>query len=111
MTLLLIIYLAGGILLTLLSIPLILRRIPPNGLYGFRTQQTMENPELWYEVNVYSGKRLLVTGIGTVIASLVLYFWPGISVDAFALGVTGVVLGLLAWSLIQSFLYLRSLNL
>jgi uncharacterized membrane protein len=111
MTLLLAIYIAGGVLLSALSIPLILRRIPPNGLYGFRIPQTMEDPEIWYKVNAYSGKRLLVTGIGTVIASLILYFWPEISLDAFALGVMGVVFGLLAWALIQSFLYLRSLNM
>jgi len=51
--LLLLMYCSAGILLAILSIPLMRRKIPPNGLYGFRTQKTMDNPELWYLVNQY----------------------------------------------------------
>lgn len=110
MTFLVIFYVAAGLLLAGLSIPLILRRIPPNGLYGFRVRKTLENPEIWYTVNVFAGKRLLLVGLGTAVAAVVLYFWPGISVDAYALSILGVVGGLLLLALIQSFLYLRSLD-
>ena len=51
MTLILIMYIAGGALLTALSIPLIQKRIPPNPWYGFRVLQTLNNPALWYPAN------------------------------------------------------------
>ncbi len=110
MAFLLILYLVSGTLLTALSIPLILRRIPPNGLYGFRAPATLSNPDLWYKVNTYAGKRLLAVGLATVVAAAALYAIPGLTVDAYALDCAGVTLGLLAIGLVQSFLYLRSLT-
>ena len=103
-------YVFSGLLLSLLSIPLIRRKIKPNGLYGFRTPSTMENAELWYKVNEYAGRRLLVVGVGTVVVSLALALWPGMdmTVDSYALSVTGVVLGLLLWAILQSYLFMKS---
>jgi len=51
MTLIMVMYFTSGILLAAISIPLILRKIKPNGLYGFRVKQTLEDPALWYAVN------------------------------------------------------------
>jgi len=107
---LLYLYLGSGILLSVLAIPLILRRIPPNPLYGFRVQQTLENKELWYKMNVYSGKRLLAVGLVTVITAVGLYYWPGLSLDEYALGCMGVSIGVLLLGLIQSYLYMKSLS-
>jgi hypothetical protein len=103
-------YVGSGLLLSALSIPLILRHIPPNGLYGFRVKATLENPDLWYTVNVYSGWRLLAAGLSTVVAAVGLTFVPGLTVDGYALGclaVTGIVLIV---GLAQSVLYLRRLH-
>jgi hypothetical protein len=110
MSLLLAIYIAGGVLLMGLSIPLILRKIPPNGLYGFRLPATMENTDLWYKVNAYSGLRFLVTGLGTVIGVTILYFIPGLSVDAYAMGSLGIFLAFFLWAIITSVLYLKSIQ-
>lgn len=44
----------------LLSVPLILRKIPPNRFYGFRTRATLSGPDVWYPVNAFSGWALLV---------------------------------------------------
>ncbi len=63
MTTILVLYVVGGLLLTGLSIPLILEKVKPNGLYGFRVQQTLDDPKVWYAVNKYSGKRLLAAGL------------------------------------------------
>jgi hypothetical protein len=52
-------FVISGVLMALLSVPIILGKIPPIGLYGFRVKKTMENPEIWYSVNAYSGKWLL----------------------------------------------------
>jgi len=36
----------SGALLAALSVPMIMGKIPPNGLYGFRVKKTMENPDI-----------------------------------------------------------------
>ena len=33
------------------SIPLILRKVAPNHVYGFRTKLTLTDPDIWYPVN------------------------------------------------------------
>ena len=109
---LMLLYISSGLLLAALSIPLIRRKIKPNGLFGFRVSATMENPELWYKVNEFAGRRLLVVGIAIALGALLLYVWPGLNltVDSYALSVMGVVFGLLIWAMITSFLYLKSLT-
>lgn len=56
-----------------ISLPLILRRIPPNGFYGFRTPRTLANPHLWYGANAFTGWALLLAALAT---TLVVLFCP-----------------------------------
>jgi hypothetical protein len=90
MKILLFFYLGSGLLLTLLSLPLLAKKVKPNPFYGFRVQKTLEDPALWYAVNAYFAKRQLAVGLVTVVAALGLYFWPGLSVDAYALACLAV---------------------
>jgi uncharacterized membrane protein len=46
-----------------LSIPLILEKVPRNGLYGLRTAFTMSSDAVWYYANRVSGIALLLAGI------------------------------------------------
>jgi len=85
MTTLLFLYLGRGILLTLITIPLYLQKVPPNGLYGFRVRKTMENPALWYPVNRHGADWLMAIGLLTSLSSTCIYFIPGLSLDAYAL--------------------------
>jgi membrane-associated PAP2 superfamily phosphatase len=55
---------ASGILLLALAIPLWLRRVPPNILYGVRFRSTLANDDAWYEVNARGGRNLVVIAIG-----------------------------------------------
>jgi uncharacterized membrane protein len=100
----------SGLVLAGLSVPLILRKIPPNGLYGFRTPATVENPQIWYKVNVYAGRRLLVVGLGSAVGAIILYYTVNSSIDAYALSCLGIFLALFLWAIITSFLYLRSIQ-
>jgi uncharacterized membrane protein len=102
-------YTVAGVLLALLAIPMVRRRIPPNGLYGFRVPRTIENPDLWYDANEFAGRRLLLCGICTIAAALILSAIPGITLDAYALGCAAVSLGALAVTVVQSCRYLGSL--
>ena len=110
MLILLILFVGTSALLMVIAIPLMLRRIPPNALYGFRTPQTLRNPELWYEINAYAGRRLLVAGGVGVVAAIALYGWPGWTVDAYALVYMAVVVSLLTATLIQSLRRMKSLG-
>lgn len=42
------------------SIPLIFNLVPPNGIYGFRTPQTLVNRELWFRANRFAGCALFI---------------------------------------------------
>ena len=107
---LLMVYVAAGLLLAGLSIPLIQRRIPPNGLYGFRVKATLENTELWYAVNAYSGKWLLAAGLCTAAGALGLYLVPGLTLDAYAVSCLGIFGLMFTAGLAQSVRKLRHLS-
>jgi uncharacterized membrane protein len=109
MQLLLIMFVCSGLLLAGLSIPMILGRIAPNGLYGFRVKKTLERPEIWYPVNRYSGKWLLATGLCLVVASVILAQFPSIALEWYSLGVLVVFVLLLTITVIASVRYMNSL--
>jgi hypothetical protein len=106
MLILLIFYVAAGLLLCGLAVPLILGKIGPNPLYGFRVQQTLENPAIWYPVNAYSGKALLAVGLGIVLTAPLLYIVPGIDIAVYACSMAAVALVSLVVSIGLSFRYL-----
>ncbi len=106
----LILYICSGGLLAALSIPLILRMVKPNYIYGFRVPKTLNNPQLWYEVNAYAGVRLLIAGIATIVVAIGFYLIPGISLDVYALACVGVFAVILVVGLAQSFAYLKKLS-
>jgi hypothetical protein len=109
MIILTILFTVSGLVLAGISIPLVLGKIPPNGLYGFRVKKTMENPDIWYPVNAYSGKWLLATGLCMVLAAIGFAVIPGITLDVYSYGI------LLVWgivftiALVASFRYMKSL--
>jgi hypothetical protein len=102
-------FIISGLLLCALSIPMILKIIKPNGLYGFRVKKTLENPEIWYAVNAYSGKWLLGTGLVIVAAAIGLSFFPMLSIDTYAIGVLAVFVIAFAISIVASVRYMNSL--
>jgi uncharacterized membrane protein len=51
-------YLVGYLLpivMAALALPLILGKVPPNQLYGFRTPKTLSSPAIWYPANRIAG--------------------------------------------------------
>lgn len=57
-----------ALLTMVLGLPLALKKVPMNSVYGFRTQKTMSSPEIWYEANRQSGFNLIVAGGLTILA-------------------------------------------
>jgi hypothetical protein len=54
---------AMGPVLVVLSIPLIMRWVPRNRFYGFRTPATFRTDSVWYDANALSGRHLLALGL------------------------------------------------
>jgi len=63
-----------GILIIILSIPMILQKVKPNAWYGFRTRKTQSDEGIWYPANQYAGRALLFAGSVMVVGALVLYW-------------------------------------
>lgn len=110
MTLLLILFLVSGAGLIAISIPLTQGRVGPNRWYGFRVRSTLEDPKVWYPVNRYAGRRLLVVGVVECVVATTLYFIPGLDIDVYAWTVGGVVIAGVMISLVQSLRYLDQLT-
>jgi hypothetical protein len=110
MAILLMCYLLVGLLLAVLSLPLVFRMIPPNRWYGFRVRRTLENEEVWYAVNEYSGGWLFSVGVLVAVATVALYFLPGLTDDLYAMTMTGILIVGNAVALVQSFRFLWRLG-
>lgn len=76
---------------SLVSIPLILRKIPRNSVYGYRTRTTLSNDAIWYETNEYFGLRFLIGSIVSTCLAIIVYECRCISPDVYPL-VTVVLL-------------------
>ena len=51
------------------AIPLILKRVPPNRLYGVRTRRTLRDRDVWFAANAFGGWALI---IGAALSALLL---------------------------------------
>ncbi len=109
MFILTIMFITSGLILAGLSVPLILRKIPPNGIYGFRVKKTMEHPEIWYPVNAYGGKWLLAVGIGIVLAAVIFASIPGLTLDVYAYWVLGVLVLLFTLAVFATVRFMKAL--
>ncbi|MDT8070172.1 MAG: SdpI family protein [Terriglobia bacterium] len=63
----------------LISLPLVLRAVPPNRWYGFRTRKTLSNADIWYVANYKGGVGLIVASVIALVARAVFMqsFEPG----------------------------------
>jgi uncharacterized membrane protein len=74
-------------LLAVIAVPLALRLVPRNAVYGFRTRATLADDELWFSANAYFGRKLIVAtacGCAAAIATLLVYPLPGEWVVSFS---------------------------
>jgi len=58
----------GCVVVAIIAVPLLLKMIPPNPIYGVRTRRTAESDNLWFEVNRFAGAALLAAaGLAAII--------------------------------------------
>ena len=46
-----------------LGIPLVLKLVPPNRFYGFRTTTSYSSADAWYQINFATGIALVAAGV------------------------------------------------
>ena len=84
----------SGIVILALAIPLILRRVPPNGIYGIRTRAAFASESDWYRINSVGGRYLAVSSLVILIVGAVGFFLPLSMFGAYS--ITAAIVTLLA---------------
>lgn len=68
---------ACAVLLIVVALPLALRKIPRNGIYGYRTRATMADDEIWFDANAHFGRGLIIASmVGAFAGYLIDHFEP-----------------------------------
>jgi len=93
-----------------MSIPLIMGKVPPNGMFGVRVRKTIENEELWYRANAYFGKDFLIASTLVLALCIALYFKRnGMDTNTFLLVVSVVLTVPYIVAVVKTFIYLKRL--
>jgi uncharacterized membrane protein len=99
-----IMFLFMGVLFIALSVPLMLKKVPPNNWYGFRTPKTLSDEKIWYEVNRISAQGMALVGLVLVVVTLALMLLAKEMADVTKLIVIGAIaIVALAFALFRSF--------
>jgi hypothetical protein len=67
-------FIISGLIFVSTSIPLVLRKIPPNSFYGVKVPKAYESPELWYKLNAKGGRIMIAYGAIMAAIGLILLF-------------------------------------
>jgi uncharacterized membrane protein len=86
------------------SVPLALRLIPPNPVYGFRTRFTRSDPRVWYDANAFVG-RLMV--FASIVSAGTLLWGPAPAAGWISVAIVMVPVMLVT---LAGFVYLRHLR-
>ena len=85
-------FLLTGLLLIVLAIPMIRGKVKRNAWYGMRLPVTQKSDDIWYPANAYAGKGLVVSGLIVMVTAVLLPLLLDMSVDAYAIVMTVILL-------------------
>lgn len=66
-----------GIMFIAVSVPLVLGKIGPNALYGFRIPAAFRSQEAWYDINAYGGRQLIYWSLALIASGILKILIPG----------------------------------
>ena len=92
MTAIAIITLLSGILIFVVSLPLISRKVPMNGVYGIRIPAAFESDQRWYDINAYGGRQFAAWSWLITAAGVAGFFIPPEHRDVYVLATVAVTL-------------------
>jgi len=81
----------SGLLMAVLSIPMIMQKVSPNRWYGFRTKKALSDETIWYEMNAYCGWWMLGFGFLMILLGLG-FLLPPLITEVYALVTTVLIL-------------------
>jgi hypothetical protein len=95
----------AGILFFAISLPLALRKVPMNDLYGFRLKAAFESPQRWFDINAYGGWQMATWAWLLVLCGVAGFFvppqaaslYPPVSLATMAIVVGVPILMVLRW--------------
>jgi uncharacterized membrane protein len=89
-----------GVLFAGLAIPMIRRRVPPNGFYGLRVPATFADEWVWYEANARTGWDMLWLGSLLLVLALAPLFF-NVSENTYAfVGIAVMLMGTVAMAIV-----------
>lgn len=98
----------NGLLFIALGIPLVLGKVGPNHLYGFRFSKTLADEKTWYAVNRIGGIDMCIAGAFITIAALLLkLFLPDSSTEIYSLINTAILVIAVTCVLVHSLVVLK----
>jgi hypothetical protein len=68
--------LLSGVMIFLLSLPLVYRKVPMNHFYGVRISASFESDQRWYDINAYGGRLMAIGSLPIVAAGVTGLFMP-----------------------------------
>jgi SdpI/YfhL protein family len=106
---LLIVFLLASGLMVGLGIPLSMGLVRPNPVYGFRTKETLEDPNVWYPTNRVAGLWGIATGVAEAAVSIWAFF-AGLPLPTGPLVTLATVLVGIVATLLHGMLVIRRLT-
>jgi hypothetical protein len=102
--------LACDAVFALIAIPLVLRKVRRNVVYGFRTRATLSDDSIWYEANAYFGRALLIACGVSAAAIVLVYLMGGLAPNSFFQASIAALVAPSLVAVIATFRFLRTLK-
>jgi hypothetical protein len=75
-----------GVIIFVMSWPLILRKVPMNQFYGVRIRAAFESEQRWYDINAYGGRQLATWSLLLIATGVAGFFVSPAHFDLYACG-------------------------
>ncbi|MBW8883920.1 MAG: SdpI family protein [Planctomycetia bacterium] len=86
MVALIVVFAFAAVVVCALAVPLMLRKVKPNALYGLRCPATFADEWVWYEANARSGRELFALGFCELILALAPMIDPTLPLPMYVVG-------------------------
>ncbi len=86
------IYTIVGLLIFVVSVPLIFGKVPMNRFYGIRIPSAFKSDQSWYESNAYGGRKMALWSWLITVTGVAGLFLPPNYLSTYALAGAGIAL-------------------
>lgn len=99
-----------SLLFMALAVPLILRKVPMNPVYGARFSLSFKSTENWYDINAAAGKYLIFWSLPILGIGLYGLMQRNTAMEAYALTAVVLTLGCVGIAVIQSYMAAQKID-